>query len=180
MMAVLKKADAVVGRILSALMIATTASLMLLVTFIVVIRLFSLGSAAWTDEVVEFFFGWLVFLGAAALWREKGHFAITMVPDLVLKTDRQRKILALITEFLCLPFLILFVYESYVLIDGASDTSPVFSISKAYWYVVMPISGVIMGAYSIARVVQHIIDLSQGRYAAPPPSTEIDAGKQAI
>ena len=36
---------------------------------------------------------------------------------------------------------------------SASERSPVFGYSRAYWYVVMPIAGAIMVAYSVARLV---------------------------
>ena len=67
---------------------------------------------------------------------------------------RARRALAIAVEALCLVFLVVFVYESAVFVEAsASERSPVFGYSRAYWYAVMPIAGAIMVAYSVARLV---------------------------
>ena len=44
--------------------------------------------------------------------------------------------------------------EACVFVDAsASERSPVFGYSRLYWYIVMPIAGAIMAAYSAARLV---------------------------
>jgi len=152
----LQTADRFAGLMLQGIMLASLSGLLLLVAFVVVTRVFSLASAGWTDELIELLFAWLIFPGAASLWRTKGHFAITLL-DENLKSEAAKAILTIVTELACLAFLVVFTYESCVFIAGASEDSPVFSISKAYWYVAMPISGAIMMAYSLARLVSHSV-----------------------
>jgi TRAP-type transport system small permease protein len=149
----LQQVDRAVAKTLDAIMFFTLGGLLILVSFVVITRVFKLVSAGWTDELIELLFAWLIFFGAANLWREKGHFAITLVEELV-KSEKIKAVIGIVAEVLSLAFLLVFTYYSCVFIAGASDDSPVFAVSKAYWYVAMPVSGVIMIAYSIARLIQ--------------------------
>ncbi|KAB2840260.1 MAG: TRAP transporter small permease subunit [Burkholderiales bacterium] len=151
LMRALRFVDHWVARALRATMLACLVALFLLVTFIVLTRLFSWPSAGWTDELVELFFAWLIFSGVASLWRERGHFAVTLLADTV-RSARVRKVLDDGAELACLVFLLVFTYQSWTFIVNASEASPVFSISKAYWYASTLVAGAIMIAYSLARL----------------------------
>lgn len=159
LMRALRHLDRWVARALHAIMLSCLVALFLLVTFIVLTRLFSWPSAGWTDELVELFFAWLIFSGVASLWRERGHFAVTLLADTV-RSARLRKLLDDGAELACLAFLLVFTYQSWVFIVGASEASPVFSISKAYWYSSTLIAGAIMIAYSLARLVNGLLGVS--------------------
>jgi TRAP-type transport system small permease protein len=150
----IRKIDHVIGIVLHGIMLTMLAGLLLLVAFVVITRVFSLASAGWTDELIEFMFAWLIFSGTASLWREKGHFAVTLIADTV-KSERLKVVAAVTSELLCLAFLIVFTYQSCVLIASAGgEASPVFSLPRIYWYASLPVAGVIMIAYSIARLIQ--------------------------
>ena len=165
----IRKIDRAVGLALHGIMLTTLAGLLLLVSFVVVTRVFSFASAGWTDELIEFLFAWLIFAGAASLWREKGHFAVTLIADMA-KSERLKKVAALLSEILCLAFFIVFTYQSWVLIAATgAEASPVFSLPRTYWYLCMPITGVIMIAYSIAWLIQRVT----GRDVETPSAAEL-------
>lgn len=150
--AALAAIDRVVARALVVLLVGCFAALLVVVGFVVVTRVFSLASAGWTDELIELLFAWLVFGGAALLWREQGHFAVTLVADLV-HSPVPRRALALLIEAANVVFLVVFTMYSCAWIVDAAEASPVFAISRAWWYGALPVSGVLMIAYSIARIV---------------------------
>jgi TRAP-type C4-dicarboxylate transport system permease small subunit len=51
-------------------------------------------------------------------------------------------------------FLAVFFWQACVFVQAsASETSPVFGVSRTYWYGVMPLTGAIMAGYSLARIV---------------------------
>ncbi len=149
----LARADRVVAAALKAVSVASLCALFVTVAFVVITRIFGLRSAGWTDELIELSFGWLIFPCAAALWRTKSHFTVDLLEQTITRPS-VRRALAILVEALCLVFLVVFVYESAVFVEAsASERSPVFGYSRVYWYVVMPIAGTIMAAYSVARLV---------------------------
>ena len=149
----LARADRAIAAALRGISVASLCALFATVTFVVVTRVFGLRSAGWTDELIELSFGWLIFPCAASLWRTRSHFTVDLLEQMI-TSPAVRRALAITVEVLCLVFLVVFVYESAVFVEAsASERSPVFGYSRAYWYVVMPIAGTIMVAYSLARLV---------------------------
>ena len=150
---VLGRVDRGLAAALRWISVGCLSALFLTISFVVVTRIFGLRSAGWTDELIELLFGWLLFPCAAGLWRTKSHFTVDLLEQTI-ASPAVRRVLAIVVETLCLVFLAVFVYEACVFVEAsASERSPVFGYSRLYWYVVMPIAGAIMAAYSIARLV---------------------------
>jgi hypothetical protein len=63
-----------------------------------------------------------------------------------------------------LAFLGALAYLSLRLTLDASETSPVFAISKAYWYGVMPAMLTVMCAYCIRDIVVAVLTLIPGKF----------------
>jgi TRAP-type C4-dicarboxylate transport system permease small subunit len=149
----LARADRAIAAALKVISVASLCMLFATVAFVVITRVFALRSAGWTDELIELTFGWLIFPCAASLWRTKSHFTVDLLEQTI-GSLAVRRALAISVEVLCLVFLVVFVYESALFVEAsASERSPVFGYSRAYWYVVMPLAGAIMVAYSVARLV---------------------------
>jgi TRAP-type C4-dicarboxylate transport system permease small subunit len=159
----LARLDRMVGVSLKAVMIASFSALFAMIAWVVATRILGLRSAGWTDELIELLFAWMLFTGAASLWRDKAHFAVDLLVQTV-RSARVRRALALTSEVLCLIFLVVFVYEAVVLIHvNSSETSPVFGLPRIWWFGVMPLTGSIMIAYSIVRISLNL----QGREFQP-------------
>ena len=109
------------------------------------IPVFSMG---WADEVIEWAFAWMVFLGTAVLWRERTHFRVDLIPHW-LAGSRAGKILEIFLSLLSLAFFLIFTYEGGVLTMRTTDPSPILAWPKALWYLVMPISGVVLIGYTM-------------------------------
>jgi len=144
---------------LKVIAVSALAGLFVLVTFIVVSRFVpGLPSAGWTDELIEFLFAWLVFAGSASLWRARGHFAVDLVGQMLLRDGRARHAQEIVIEVLSLVFLAVFVWQATVfIVNNASEMSPVFTLPKYYWYGVMPLAGLVMVGYSIARIARLVM-----------------------
>ena len=137
---------------LKSISVASLCLLFATVALVVATRIFGLRSAGWTDELIELFFAWLLFPCAAALWRTKGHFAVDLLSQ-TLRSQALKRGLAVLVEALCLVFLAVFVWQACVFVQSTvSETSPVFGVSRIYWYGVMPLTGAIMAGYSVARI----------------------------
>lgn len=119
----------------------------------VLVRYFPVTTMYWFDEVVEWVFAWMVFLGAAALWARDEHFKLEWISQ-KLRTHPHGPLVAVVLEILSLSFLLIFAYQSLRLTMLAKDWTPVFNISRRYLYACMPVSGVIMVAYSVRNIVR--------------------------
>jgi TRAP-type C4-dicarboxylate transport system permease small subunit len=149
----LERADRALAAALRGISVVCLAALFLTISFVVITRIFGLRSAGWTDELIELAFGWLLFPCAASLWRTKSHFTVDLLEQTI-ASPAVRRALAIAVEALCLVFLAVFFYEACVFVEASvSESSPVFGISRAWWYGVMPIAGAIMMVYSFARLV---------------------------
>lgn len=142
------------GIVLKVVACGALAGLFLLVAMIVISRFVpGLPSAGWTDELIELLFAWLIFAGAASLWRERGHFAVDLIGQMLAPSSLSRRAQHFFVELLSITFLLVFIWQSCVFIVGnATELSPIFTLPRYYWYGVMPIAGLIMIGYSLARV----------------------------
>jgi TRAP-type C4-dicarboxylate transport system permease small subunit len=127
---------------------ACLVSLLLLLTAVVFVRFVPLASMGWSDEIVEFTFAWMVFLGAAALWRDGSHFRVELVPQW-LAGSRAGRLLECLLGLSALVFFLVFTYEGWLLTRAANDRTPIFELPKYLWYAVIPLSGGVMTLYTL-------------------------------
>jgi len=131
------------GRILRIFTLLTFASICGLVSLGVVNRFVPMGSMGWSDEIVELLLVWTLFIGSAEIWRQGLHFRVDIVPNL-LHGRTSGKVLDVVLLVLSLVFLAAFTYQAWELTMQASDSSPIFQLSRRFWYAPMPIAGAIM------------------------------------
>ncbi len=144
----LGKVDGIVGIALRWGSSFTIVVLWILVTATVLFRVFPIFSMGWSDEIVELMFAWMIFLCAADLCRQRKHFTVDFIPDMI-SAARIRRVLRGTLDFLSLVFLLVFTYQGFVLLILATDRSPYFELSRTYWYTCIPLAGLIMTAYTI-------------------------------
>jgi TRAP-type C4-dicarboxylate transport system permease small subunit len=155
---ILKKVDKVLEILLRWSSIICLVGLLSLVSAVVLVRFVPITSLGWSDEIIEFAFAWMVFLCAAALWRERTHFSVDVITDR-LSGSKTGRVLKTFLNFLSLVFLLVFTYEGALLAMEATDRSPIFELPRTLWYMVMPISGAIMIGYTL----RDLLDLFRHR-----------------
>jgi TRAP-type transport system small permease protein len=161
MIALLKSLDKALGFALRWFCIANMLALTLVLTAVVFIRFVPVATLSWSDEIVEWLMASLIFIAAAALWRENDHFKITMISERLAGTQGGR-VFTLVLEVLTAIFIALFAQYSLDLTLGVGRTSPVLSWPVTWWYAPMPIAGFIMVVYAIRNVVQGIRAVVEG------------------
>ena len=114
----------------------------------VIVRFLPFASMGWADEIIELAFAWLVFLGATALWRDRTHFRVDLLP-LRLGNSKAGRRLKIGLALLALGFFLVFTYQGGWVSYKATDRSPILELPKYLWYMVMPLSGAIIIAYTI-------------------------------
>jgi len=143
-----KRLDQGLAAAMRALCIVCLLLLFAIVALSVLNRFAGFTSMGWADELIELLFAWLLFIGAACLWRERAHFCVDLMPH-TLRGTRRGRVLDVAICGASIVLLVVFVWQSWQLAATASDDSPVFALSKKYWYGVMPVAGAIMLGYSL-------------------------------
>ena len=157
--------------VLRAICVLCLVLLLLLLSGNVFVRFVPIMAFYWFDEVVEWTFAWMVFIGAAALWARNEHFRLEWIRDKIKGTPKGHLVAALL-ELISLFFLVVFAYQAFRLTCLAHDWTPVFNVPRRCLYVCMPISGVIMVGYSIRNIVREIRDFGKLRADGPKMTGE--------
>ena len=154
--------DRAVGIIMRNICIVCLALLLLLLTGNVLFRFVTVISMGWYDEIVELLFAWLVFIGAAALWRDNSHFRVQWF---YAKFENRTAgyIIGLLVESLCLFFLIVMTWQGLRITLLANDWTPILKFPKRFMYVDIPIAGSLMIIYSIRNIINHSVSLINNR-----------------
>jgi TRAP-type C4-dicarboxylate transport system permease small subunit len=126
-------------------------ALLLILSGVVFVRFVPVASFGWSDEIVEWAFAWMVFMGAAALWRDNEHFRVRWLEDR-LKGKTAGKALGLIVEILSIFFIMTMAYYGLKLTMRAHDRSPILELPRHLWYLCIPVAGGIMTGYSIRNI----------------------------
>src|SRR4030042_4977048 len=145
---ILKKTDQILFLILKCGSATCLVGLLFFIAAGVFVRFVPISSMGWADEIIEFGFAWMVFLGAAALWRARGHFRVEMVSER-LAGKKLGRMIDIFLSLLALVFLLVFTYQGGLIAIQATDRSPILELPRTLWYMSIPISGMIMIGYTI-------------------------------
>ena len=139
------------------------ASLLLLSAFIVVVFLQVLArnylkiSLIWTDEVAVMAFVWSVFLGAAVAVRREKHYVVEVLPARFVRT---RALLKVFADLVILLFVYVMVrYGTRFAVMGLSRFSTAIMIPRFYYFVAVPVAGVVMVLFQIEVIVTDVATL---------------------
>ena len=136
--------------------------LLLLLTGNVVFRFIVIISMGWYDEIVELLFAWLVFIGAAALWRDNSHFRVKWFYA-KFENRPAGNIIGLVVELLCFFFLMVMTWQGLRITLLANDWTPILKFPKRLMYVDIPLAGSLMLIYSIRNIINHSVSLLETR-----------------
>lgn len=146
--------DRILAKILRGVPIACLSLLFLLLLINVIARTFQLAGFAWFDEIVQGLFAWTVFIGTAALWRERDHFQVLWLSEAL--APSASRILKIILVILSLIFLFAMTWYGVSLTMKARALTPILDLPTSLFYAAVPISGFIMMIYSIVELFQLI------------------------
>ena len=140
--------DAGLGWTMRAVCLGCLTGLFAVLLGMVLIRFLPIATLSWSSEIIELLFAWLVFIGAAALWRDNDHFRIEALLHR-LDLTRFGVPARVVVELIAFGFVLLFTYYTWLLLQRAGGTSPILDWPRELWYVCMPVSGLIMSVYSL-------------------------------
>jgi TRAP-type transport system small permease protein len=155
----LERIDRVVFSVLMFVTIMSFIFLTILISANVFVRFFPVMSLHWFDEIVELLFAYLVFYGSAALWINRGHFSVGDWIGKRMKSNTAHHAYRMFLEILTLLFVVVFFYYSLRLTILARDVTNAFGFPKKVLYSCLPISGLIMIAYSVRNIIVELLGM---------------------
>jgi TRAP-type C4-dicarboxylate transport system permease small subunit len=131
----------------------------------VIVRTVPFVSISGYDEIVEFLFAWLTFLGALALWRENGLYRVMLVEAAA--SAPLRWLFRVMTQALMLIFALTLAVKGHEFLQYAGERTPFLGADKTWWYLSVPASGAIMSIYSAIGLVRAVLGRSPETSATP-------------
>lgn len=109
--------------------------------------------SSFTDELSRYTMIWLGLLGAAYLFGQQKHLAITLLPSKL--SPKANYLLQVFIQLLVLVFVLLAMLKggSALVSRTLQQFSPALQIPMAYVYMILPISAVIISLYILLNLV---------------------------
>jgi TRAP-type C4-dicarboxylate transport system permease small subunit len=113
-------------------------------------------SASWSEELIQYSFAFIVFVGAMAVTKEEGHITITMGLDMA--PPAIKRIMRIVGRIIALPFLFIFTWGAFQNAQSTWTASlPTAEWMKiGYMYAVLFVSGCSMIVDLFINIVQEI------------------------
>lgn len=152
--AIVRRLDLAVAFVCKWGVIAALVGLFLLLLAGVITRAVPVVSITGSDEIVEFLFAWLTFLGAVALWREGSLYSVTLI--VALTPPLMQHVVEVAIKILMLFVALVLLVKGYAFAAGSGETTPFLRFDKAWWYASIPVGGALMCLYSVAGLVKSV------------------------
>ena len=121
----------------------------------VVARYFFSSPLHWSDEVAQFLFLWLSYLGALAALMAGRHYSVPNLIDML--PGKARSAAATFSDLVVLAMLIVLVWYGWELMNRLSfQTSLALQLPVSYVYLALPLTSALMALVIIARIVGRI------------------------
>jgi TRAP-type transport system small permease protein len=147
--------SAFVSRALEYLCAAVLIVIVLIVFANVVGRYFFHAPLRWSDEVAQYMFLWLSYLGALAALIRGRHYS---VPNLVEMLPRlSRAAVKTLSDLIVLLILLVLVWFGWQLVDRLSfQTSPALGVPVYYAYVALPLTAALMALAVCGQIIYRL------------------------
>lgn len=107
---------------------------------------------AWIEQVSNMLFIWMVFIGAAILYRQKLHIAVDIFVEML--PARFKEAAFWIIELLSLAFIVvLFASSLKLAIDVLPNTTGALDITPAWYYFAAPVACAMMMLYFVEKIL---------------------------
>jgi TRAP-type C4-dicarboxylate transport system permease small subunit len=152
------------SRLLSALMVATVAILVIPVSLQIISRYTQLiPSYIWTEELSRFLFIWMVMLGAMVGIKEGTHFEVDIWPELGRRSNAMLKI---VSNLFVLIFALVFVYWGMKFVQfGWYQESELAELPMPFIFIAWPLAGATWLLF-VAEILSENIRILAGKSAA--------------
>lgn len=156
----MKTLDTILTKLIRVIMGVALIGLFAVAFGVIIGRTFFGASMGWSQDIIRLCFTYVIYLGAAYCVREKGHLNIDFI--LSMMKPRVRKVIELIINIVLLAFFAMIVYFGFKFANtGAMQKSPYLMLPMKYYYLGIPVSGILMFFYMVEHVIDQIKDLAK-------------------
>lgn len=135
-----------VSRLVEYLLSALLCAIVVLLLSEVFFRYLLGHSLLWVEELSRFLFQWIVFVGSAVALGRGSHFTMRIAIDSAPRVIRTIAVFILVVA--ALTFAMVLIYQGWELAQlAAPQTSSVLRISRFWFYLAIPVGGVLMLLY---------------------------------
>ncbi len=121
----------------------------------VVARYFFSSPLHWSDEVAQFLFLWLSYIGALAALMAGRHYSVPNLIDML--PSKARSAAATFSDLVVLAMLTVLVWYGWELMNRLSfQTSLALQLPVSYVYLALPLTSALMALVIIAKIVGRI------------------------
>ena len=159
------KGDLLIHKIMKGILVATSAAIILLVTFYVIIRYITPINFNGFEEIVILLVVWLYFIGSANASREKSHIAADML-DLFIKQETTKQRIKLLSQFVGFAVLAIMLYLSidYLKFNAEYHAKTViFGLPMFIYHASLVIGLILMLFYDTCYLVMSLTGLRRGK-----------------
>lgn len=168
-LAVLKKIDTVVARVLKILAVGLSLVIAFVLLGRVILRLpFFTSSMAWSEEIVELTMAWMILTMATLLFRDGEHFRV----ELVEKKWGGKAVMKYINLFITLVNLIfigMLLFYGVKFMLPQAQFSPILKINHRFYYASVPVNAFLMLLYLIRDLVRNVLAFRHPKCDLPEP-----------
>lgn len=147
----ISKASLQIFRFLRVLGMTLLLGIGILLFISVILRFFGISSA-WIQELIQLSNVWMVFLGTAVLVYDKSHIALDLFTEGNLKVGIRKIQEVFISICIVLISLVFIIGGYYLFIEGQSQVSPMLRLTRSWWYLAIPVSGLFILIATVFRL----------------------------
>ena len=152
----MKKAKHIVDRLIEGIIIILVVS-MVGANFWQIFTRFVLGHAAnWTEEFMRYALIWLTMLGVPYAYGRDQHIAIEFLVNTFSRPGQMRDQLFIECVILVLSLTVMIGGGSMVTLNARGQTSAALHMPMEFYYLGIPICGVLMVFYTLPRIIKVI------------------------
>lgn len=115
----------------------------------------------WTEELLRYALIWLTMLGVPYAYGKEQHIAIGFITDTFTKKGTLKDKIFIEILILFLSVFVMVAGGTMVAMNAVGQTSPAMHLPMQFYYIGVPICGVLMIIYSVQRLIKFINELKK-------------------
>lgn len=115
----------------------------------------------WTEELLRYALIWLTMLGVPYAYGKEQHIAIGFITDTFTKKGTLKDKIFIEILILFLSVFVMVAGGTMVAMNAVGQTSPAIHLPMQFYYIGVPICGVLMIIYSVQRLIKFINELKK-------------------
>lgn len=134
--------------------------------------------SSWTEELVRYTLIWLTMLGVPYAYGKEQHIAITFITDTFSKKGSLIDKIFVEILVLLLSVFVMIAGGTMVCINAAGQLSPSLQLPMQFYYMGVPICGILMVFYSLPRLFSFVKELKEAKADASKETAKAATKKE--